>query len=198
MIVQSTYHLPTQPKSIVTLTYSMDASGAVDVEQCLQPGAGLPIIPEVGVRFELDASFQDLRWYGKGPHETYWDRQASGKITVHKGKVEEQLEPYLRPQESGNKTEVRWLDIRNDQARGIKISGAPVINVNANAYSPFELEEADHHVELEASDKVNVRVSGWQMGVGGDDSWGQRVHPEYTLFTNRNYRFGFRIQPIVD
>src|SRR5699024_9858411 len=148
----------------------------------------------VGVHLELADQYNHLVWYGKGPHETYWDRQKSGKIAIHEGKVEEQLTPYLNPQESGNKCGVRWFEISNGNGKGLKVTGLPTVEVNALPYTPFELEEASHHYKLPTSNKVSLRINGWQTGVGGDDSWGQEVHPEYRLFSNQTYQYRFIIE----
>ncbi len=186
-VVAVHYRLPTTSVSLATIRYTVYASNKIEVEHLLQPGKGLADIPEIGMRCELAASFGELKWVGKGPHETYWDRQRSGKVAKHEGQVSEQLQPYLKPQESGNKCGVRWMEVTDKQGNGIKITGDPTVEVNALAYTPFELEEASHHYKLAASDKVSVRINGWQMGVGGDDSWGQQTHPEYRLFANQNY-----------
>ncbi|MGP4041417.1 glycoside hydrolase family 2 TIM barrel-domain containing protein [Gracilibacillus sp. D59] len=192
--VEASYRLPTSSISMVKITYSVNPTGTIEVEQQLLPGEGLADIPEIGMRFETDATFENITWYGKGPHETYWDRQKSGKVAIHNGKVADQLQPYLKPQESGNKCGVRWLELFDEQGNGLKITGDPTVEVNALSYTPFELEEASHHYKLPESDKVSVRVNGWQMGVGGDDSWGQQVHPEYRLHANRSYNYRFTLK----
>ena len=157
----------------------------------LTPGDKLPEIPEVGVMFELDADFENLTWYGRGPHENHWDRNVGAKLALHSGTVEEQFVPYLRPQECGNKTDVRWATLTNAAGRGLRIAGLPTVEFNALPYSPSELEAHDHPYKLPVSDKVVVRVNYKQMGVGGDDSWGARTHPEFTLFANRTYAYAF-------
>jgi beta-galactosidase len=105
--------------------------------------------------------------------------------------------PYLRPQECGNKTSVRWALVTNLQGAGLKISGSPTVEVNALSYTPFELEEHDHGYKLPPSDKTVVRINYKQMGVGGDDSWGQKTHPEFTLYANRYYSYSFKIKGIA-
>ncbi|GAA0285848.1 beta-galactosidase [Gracilibacillus halotolerans] len=190
----ASFEVPTTSRSIVNVRYTIYTTGQIDVHYKLLPGKDLPNIPEIGMRFEMDASYENLEWYGKGPHETYWDRQKSGKIAIHEGKVQDQLEPYLKPQESGNKVGVRWLNVKDQDGNGLRISGSPTIEVNAIPYTPFELEEASHHHLLAKSNKVSIRVNGWQMGVGGDDSWGQKTHPEYRLFANQSYEYTFSIQ----
>lgn len=194
--VQVHYELATVPGSSVKLVYTVSSDGEVEVRMELVPGANLPEIPEIGVMLELDRSFQLLRWYGRGPHENYWDRATGAKLALHSGTVEEQFVPYLRPQECGNKTDVRFATLTNADGRGLRIAGLPTVELNALPYSPAELEAHDHTYKLPASDKVVLRVNYKQMGVGGDDSWGARTHPEFTLFANRTYAYSFTFKGI--
>ncbi|WP_163538856.1 glycoside hydrolase family 2 TIM barrel-domain containing protein [Gracilibacillus sp. YIM 98692] len=197
VVAKAVYQLPTSSISVVELTYTVYPDGAVEVEQHLMPGEGLAEIPAIGVTFDMGLDFDQLKWYGKGPHETYWDRQHGGKLGIYEGRVKEQLQPYLKPQESGNKCGVRWFELRNQDGNGLHVSGDPTIEVNALHYTVNELEAASHHYKLKEPEKVSVTINGWQMGVGGDDSWGQKTHPEYTLFANRCYRFRFAIKGFV-
>ncbi|NOU86588.1 DUF4981 domain-containing protein [Paenibacillus sp. LMG 31460] len=194
--VQVRFELATKPTSEVQLVYTVSPSGEVEVRMELVPGAHLPEIPEIGVLFQLDSSFQQLNWYGRGPHENYWDRATSAKLALHSGTVEEQFVPYLRPQECGNKTDVRWATLTDANGRGLRITGLPTVELNALPYLPSELEAHDHTYKLPASDKVVLRVNYKQMGVGGDDSWGARTHPEFTLYANRNYAYSFTFKGI--
>ncbi|MDR6882619.1 glycoside hydrolase family 2 TIM barrel-domain containing protein [Bacillus sp. 3255] len=194
--VRVAYELATVPVSSATLAYTVSPDGEVEVRMELVPGAQLPEIPEIGVMFELDRSFQQLSWYGRGPHENYWDRATGAKLALHSGTVEEQFVPYLRPQECGNKTDVRWATLTNADGRGIRITGLPTVELNALPYSPAELEAHDHTYKLPVSDKVVLRVNYKQMGVGGDDSWGARTHPEFTLYANRTYAYTFAFRGI--
>lgn len=194
--VRVRFELATQPASEAQLVYTVSSSGEVEVSMQLTPGDKLPEIPEVGVMFEVDAAFENLTWYGRGPHENHWDRNVGAKLALHSGTVEEQFVPYLRPQECGNKTDVRWATLTNAAGRGLRIAGLPTVELNALPYSPSELEAHDHPYKLPVSDKVVVRVNYKQMGVGGDDSWGARTHPEFTLFANRTYAYAFTFKGI--
>jgi beta-galactosidase len=193
--IMSLFELPTNPVTTTSVTMIVTADGAINVTHDLQPGEGLPDIPVIGVEWEMDDSYRDLVWYGKGPHETYWDRQVSGKIAIHQATVDEQVEPYLKPQETGNKCGVRWMEVKGEES-GLLIEGNPTIEAKVLPYTKAELEEASHHYQLPSSDKVVVSVNGWQMGVGGDDSWGAQTHPEYRIFANRNYCYSFTIRLI--
>ncbi|MDQ0974769.1 hypothetical protein QFZ31_004647 [Neobacillus niacini] len=112
------------------------------------------------------------------------------------GKVKDQYIPYLKPQECGNKTEVRWAAITNNEGIGLMINGLPTVEVNALPYTPHEIEQHDHGYKLPEIDKVTLRINYKQMGVGGDDSWGAKTHPEFTLYANRTYTYCFTLKGI--
>ncbi|MFC5530140.1 glycoside hydrolase family 2 TIM barrel-domain containing protein [Cohnella yongneupensis] len=194
--VITTFDLPTSVTSQVEVLYAIYGNGLIDVRMTLSPGNSLPEIPEVGMMLALPASYGRLTWYGKGPHENYWDRADGAKLGIYEGTVAEQFTPYLRPQECGNKTEVRWLTLTDPSGIGLRIVGAPTLEANALAYSPSDLEAHDHPYKLPPSDRVYVRLNYKQMGVGGDDSWGAKTHPEYTLFANRVYTYSYSMQGI--
>ncbi|WP_350020106.1 glycoside hydrolase family 2 TIM barrel-domain containing protein [Priestia flexa] len=179
------------------VVYTVDNSGQVAIRQTLIPGSTLPEIPEFGLRFTMPKEFNQLSWYGKGPHENHWDRNTGAKVGSYTSDVNSQVTPYLRPQECGNKTDVRSASILNENGVGFFIQGTPTIEFSALPYTPFELESYDHHYKLPSSDKTSIRINYKQMGVGGDDSWGAKTHPQYTLYANRPYVHEFTIKPIV-
>lgn len=181
VVMTAHFVIATTPRSHCTVRYVLNTSGSVRVTEELAPGVNLPEIPEVGMMLSMDPSFDRLTWYGMGPHENYWDRQSGVRLGIYNGSVAEQLTPYLRPQECGNKTGVRWAEIRNAQGTGLRIEGAPETELCVLPYTPEELELADHAYKLPESRHTVVRVNLRQMGVGGDDSWGARTHAEFTL-----------------
>lgn len=191
------YELPTTQVSISKIIYTIHGDGQIDVKVDLLPGADLPEIPEIGMLMQLDQTFDNLSWYGKGPHENYWDRNLGAKLGIYSGKVSEQLTPYLRPQECANRTDVRWARLTNEQGAGIEFIGSPTVELNTLSYTPFELEAYDHGYKLPDRDKVVIRINYKQMGVGGDDTWGARTHPEFLLYSNRNYSYSFAIKGIM-
>ncbi|OAS17811.1 glycoside hydrolase family 2 TIM barrel-domain containing protein [Paenibacillus oryzisoli] len=190
------YMLPTTHSSICNLLYTVTGDGRIGIREELLPGHNLPEIPEVGMMLQLDASFENLKWYGRGPHENHWDRAESARLGIYQGKVADQYVPYLRPQECGNKTDVRWAELTRADGLGLRIEGAKAVELNALPYTPSELEAADHMYKLPTSDKIALRVNYRQMGVGGDDSWMSKTHPEFTLYANRSYAYSFSIQGI--
>ncbi|MFA9560461.1 glycoside hydrolase family 2 TIM barrel-domain containing protein [Evansella sp. AB-rgal1] len=195
-VLNVVYQLPTQTSSRCAVSYTVSADGRVDVEQELVPNGELPEIPAVGMMFVMAGAFENMEWYGRGPHESYWDRLKGAKVGVYSGKVSDQFVPYLRPQECGNKTDVRWATFVNGDGIGLKVAGDPVVELNALPWTPAEIEECDHGYKLPESEKVVVRVNLHQMGVGGDDSWGAITHPEFTLYADKPYKYTYSLQGI--
>lgn len=189
------YEIPTTNPSTCAIEYTIMTNGVVKVDYTLIPGKDLPEIPEVGILFTMDSTFENIEWYGKGPHENHIDREKGAKVGIYEGKVEGQYVPYLKPQECGNKIAVRWATITNNEGIGIKIIGAPTFELNVLPYTPYELEAASHRHKLPAIDKTVVRVNAIQMGVGGDSSWGHRTHPEFTIYADKTYEYTFYLQP---
>lgn len=182
----------------VSLEYEINSMGKIEIRYGLLPGNGLPDIPEMGLQMILNPSFDRFSWYGKGPYETYWDRQLGSKIGLYESKVSEQYVPYLKPQENGNHVGVRKAMIFNKNRHGIALNGLPTVELNVLPYLSEELEEATYGYKLNETDKTVVRVNLAQTGIGGDDSWGKRTHPEFCLPANRQYNFVFNLQLLVN
>src|SRR5690606_38609069 len=113
VVVTVLYSVPTTTESRVEIKYTINGSGEVQVDYELAPGSDLPEIPEVGLLFTMEQQFENLKWYGRGPHENYIDRNKGAKLGLYDGKVKDQYVPCLKPQECGNKTDVRWATITN-------------------------------------------------------------------------------------
>ena len=154
-------------------------------------------MPIFAVSFKVSADYDQLEWYAMGPEENYSDRAAGARPGVFTNKVADNLSGYVKPQESGNRTGVRWVNLTNSDGHGIKISSTTrPVECNFSPYTAFELENAAHHYELPNVHYTVVTVAGKQMGVGGDDSWGAPVHPEHLVKANEDMEFEFMIQPI--
>ncbi len=189
--IQEKYILPTKNPSEYFINYIINNNGEIKIKATLKPGQELPEIPEIGMMCILDKSYDNLCWFGKGPFENYWDRAEGAKMGLYEQKVQDQFVPYLRPQECGNKTNVRWATLLNQEEIGIMIKGNPKIELNALPFTPFELEAHDHVYKLPESEKVVVRINHKQMGIGGDNSWGRKTHPEFRLPADREYNYEY-------
>jgi beta-galactosidase len=144
----------------------------------------------------LSAEFDRVAWYGRGPHETYWDRKTGGEIGLYQRSVEELLHPYIRAQDVGNRADVRWVAFTNSEGFGLKVTGHEPLNFSAWPFTAADLERATHDYQLPRRDRVTVNIDHQLHGVGGDNSWGARTHPEYTLPGGKPYRYTFTLSPV--
>lgn len=188
-----TLNIPTNPATSVQVRYEVQRDGAIDTTLLWNPKEELGDMPEFGFIFALDASLDHVRWYGLGPEETYADRKRGGRLGIWENEVCDNMARYLLPQECGNKEDVRWGEVFDDDGHGIRFTALDgTMCFSALPYSPHELENATHAHELPPVYYTYVRVSMAQMGIGGDDSWGARVHPEYLIDTSGPMEFRFR------
>lgn len=190
-----TYHMPTTPAAMCKLVYTVYGDGYIETALNYDIVKELGDMPEFGVMFKVDADYNQVKWYGMGPEETYIDRCKGAKLGIYENKVEENMAKYLNPQECGNKTEVRWACVTDKKGRGLMFTGN-YMNFSALPYTPHELESARHEFELPQVHYTVIRVSKQQMGIGGDDSWGARTHEEYLLSTKENMKFTFGFKGI--
>ena len=189
------YDLQTTPAATCQLTYEVYGDGHIRTTLSYEAVEGLPDMPEFGVLFKLNADYDQVEWYGYGPEETYADRDQGAKLGIYRNKVAENMAAYLVPQECGNKTKVRYAKVTDRQGRGMLFSGKD-LSFSALPYTPHEIENAKHHYELPPVHYTVVRVAGNQMGIGGDDSWGAPVHPEYHIYVGAKLTFSFTFRGI--
>ncbi|NWQ40780.1 DUF4981 domain-containing protein [Bacillus sp. EB106-08-02-XG196] len=192
--IETVLQLQTSPVSRCTIHYEITGDGEILVAFELLPGESLPEIPEIGMILPLVKSFEEFSWYGKGPHENYWDREKGAKIGLYSSTVENEFIPYLKPQEYGNKIDVRSFVIDNGAGVKLHVTSDSLLEMNAGAYSATELQEAGHTYQLPERTKTYLRVNHKQMGVGGDDSWAAKTHPEFTLFSDQTYQYSFTLK----
>jgi beta-galactosidase len=164
------------------------------VDGRLTPGSGpLPELPRFGMQMAVPAALSTMTWLGRGPHENYWDRATGAAVGRYSGKVVDLVHEYVRPQENGNRTDVRWLALTDASGAGILASGLPLLSVSAWPYTMDDLEKAAHTNELPRRDTITLNLDYRQTGVGGDDGWGARPHADYTLDA-KPYAYRFRLR----
>ena len=190
-----TYYMPTTPAAKCQVAYTVFGDGTVETKLTYDPVEGLPDMPEFGMMFKLNADYDNVEWYGYGSEETYADRRHGAKLGIYKNKAADNMAKYLVPQECGNKVGVRYAKVTDDRGRGLLFSGDE-LSFSALPYTPHELENAAHPYELPQVHYTVVRVALAQMGVGGDDSWGAWVHPEYHIDVTKPLEFTFRFRGI--
>lgn len=165
-------------------------------------GRDLPELPRFGMRMQLPAGYDNLSYYGRGPWENYSDRKTASFIGVYKDKVENQFTwSYIRPQEGGYKTDVRWFTLTNDKGKGILVEGVQPIcfsatNNRAEDLDPGLTKKQQHPTDIKPRREVYVNVDLAQRGVGGDNSWGALPHEQYRLL-DKKYSYSYTIK-LVD
>lgn len=193
--VTYTYFMPTTPAGKCQVSYTVFGDGTIETKLMYDPVEGLPDMPEFGMMFQFNADYDNLTWYGMGPEETYADRRYGAKLGIYSSKVADNMAKYLVPQECGNKVGVRYVRLVDAKGRGMMFEGDE-LSFSALPYTPHELENAAHVYELPQVHHTIVRVALAQMGVGGDDSWGSLVHPEYHIDVTKPLEFTFRFKGI--
>ena len=193
--VTYTYFMPTTPAGKCQVSYTVFGDGTIETKLMYDPVEGLPDMPEFGMMFQFNADYDNLTWYGMGSEETYADRRHGAKLGIYSNKVADNMAKYLVPQECGNKVGVRYARIADAKGRGMMFEGDE-LSFSALPYTPHELENAAHVYELPQVHHTIVRVALAQMGVGGDDSWGSLVHPEYHIDVTKPLEFSFRFKGI--
>lgn len=198
--VQARYAQP-DSRSGVTLTYVFSGSGEVTVVQDLviHPADKFPELPAFGMELVLAPGLDSVKYFGRGPHENYIDRNTSAHVGYYKGTVEEQYVPYAAPQENGNKTDTRWLVLHDASGTGLMFRGLPRLEFSALHYSPEDLSRRTpgirHMSDPEKRPEVYLTLNQRQMGVGGDDSWGAKTHAAYCI-PARTMQFAWQIRPV--
>ena len=170
----------------------------------------LPEIVRFGVNLVMPREFDQISWLGRGPHESYQDRYTSALVGLYSGPVADQYFAYIRPQENGNKTDVRWMSISNKDGLGLQFIGLPLLSVSAHhqimedfespARTDGRVKEGEkmvrrHTTDVVPRDLTSLNIDYKQMGVGGDDSWGAWTHDQYRL-KEKAYNYSFRISPL--
>jgi len=201
--VTSTARLPAGGAT-QSYTYTIHGDGSVEIDSVFEPGnTPLPDLPRVGMQMRVIRALRNVEWYGRGPQENYWDRNLGAAVGIYKNDVDHLWFPYVEPQETGNRTDIRWVSFTDDQGFGLKATGMPLLNFSAWPFRMSELEHEKtpvnfghkHSAEIVPSDDITVNLDVRQMGVAGDDSWGAPVHREFSLPSSR-YEYKFLLEPV--
>ena len=197
IILRYTYDLPTVPSTKVNISYYIEEDGVIKVTVHYNGVDGLPELPVLGMNFRLLSEFDSFIWYGKGKEENYIDRCDGAKLGVYSSTPIKNLSKYLVPQECGNRTDTRWVEVRNEEGEGLRFSYEELpFEFSVLPYNCIELENALHQEDLPPVNFTNVNIIGRQMGVGGDDSWGAPVLKEYCIDSSKDIEYTFKISGI--
>ncbi len=186
-------------KGAAKLDYLIDGNGTIETKVRLQlKDEGAVMLPRVGMRFQLIEELDQLSWFGRGPVETYSDRQRGAWIGQFSGNVDDLFYEYLDPQESGNHTEVRWAELVDGAGSGLKIGAGDqgLLEVSVYPCSEYDIQLANHPHELPKRPYNILNLDLGQSGVGGTDSWGAKPLQQYQLQSNNEYEYSFVLKPL--
>lgn len=198
--IEAGYTLP-DVESKHTVAYSIYNTSDVVIKNHFIPGKdGLPELLRFGMRMRMPKDFDHVQWYGRGPHENYWDRKTSAFIGIYANTVRDQYVKYASPQENGYKTDVRWVALTKRNGVGLLAAGQPTLCFSALPYSIEDFTQerrgTKHPTDLAERDYIELNIDHNQTGVGGDDSWGARPLDHYTLLP-KEYSYSFRLRPFL-
>ena len=199
LVMVYSMHIDSLTGTTLKTDYSIDGEGAIKINRVVEiKNNNLPEIPRIGIKLSLDGSFDQVKWFGRGPHESYWDRKQSASIGIYEGSVWEQSFQYVRPQETGNKTDIYWMALYNSN-NGIMAVGLPKFDGSVHQYPYEDLDyypNSQKHgkIDLVPKDHVDWLIDYKQMGVGGDNSWGAKPMKKYTLYPGV-YEHSFMLLP---
>ncbi|MEM1214202.1 MAG: glycoside hydrolase family 2 TIM barrel-domain containing protein [Bacteroidota bacterium] len=178
------------------LQYRINGAGEIGVRFRLEADSTLPNLPRVGMQWRGPATWQTVDYYGKGPHETYQDRQLGAKVGRYRQSLQDFGTSYARPQEHGNHMGIRAIQFRATTGPGVQFRGQ-TLNVSAYPYSIAALAAAKHTSDLPQQGPVTINIDAMQMGVGGDNTWSKAAapHPEHQLQAG-NYQLYFIVSPL--
>jgi beta-galactosidase len=184
-----------------TVRYTVTGDGEVLIvnDLAFRPKSNPPDMPRIGMRMAMPQGFDRVQWSGRGPQENYLDRKSAAYVGLYETTVAEQMVPYVAPQEYGNRSDTRWVAVRDKEGIGLLIVGQPRLGFSALPHWPEDLtlesRGAKHPADIIKRDFTCLALDQAQMGVGGDDSWGAPVHPEYTL-PAKSCSYSFRVRPL--
>ena len=188
--------LPTTTESSYHQKFIVYGTGDIKITSTLTPGAGLPEIPVIGNSLTLPKEFSNVTWYGKGPDENYIDRQSGYEIGIYKKDVDDFFIDYIKPQETGNRTDTRWVSMTNSEGTGLLAKTDVPMEFSALYYTAEELTNVMHSYMLGSKDNITLRLNQRQMGLGGDNSWGAKPLPAYLNPSDRTYEYTYTLKPV--
>ncbi|OUJ76274.1 glycoside hydrolase family 2 TIM barrel-domain containing protein [Hymenobacter crusticola] len=187
-----------------TVTYLIGPDGAVQVTAAIDMTShDLPELPRFGMRLDLPGRYDQLRYYGRGPWENYSDRNLASFLGTYQDSVSGQFtRGYIRPQENGYHTDVRWLSLTNSTGQGLRVEGAQplgfsALHVRAEDLDPGLTKKQQHPTDIRMRHNVTLQVDLKQRGVGGDDSWGALPHDQYRLL-DKKYSYSYTLRLVGD
>jgi beta-galactosidase len=181
-----------------TMTYTIHGGGEIQVESSYKPGTEkLAMMPRFGNELVVAPGLENITWYGRGPQETMIDRNFE-RIGVYSGTVDKQWVEYMRPQENGNKTDVRWVKLTNTAGVGLMATGSVPLNITARHFTKEDLEHAAYTFQMKHHPETYLNLDLKEMGAGGIDSWSPNAYPmmPYRIPSDQAYSYSYTLKPV--
>ncbi|WP_291868925.1 glycoside hydrolase family 2 TIM barrel-domain containing protein [Maribacter sp.] len=224
--LQITYELPGVETTFSSI-YNIYGNGVIGISNVLNETTYKADIPRIGMRMQMPKQYDNLTYFGRGPWENYKDRKASAFIDVYESKVKDQYVPYIRPQENGYKTDVRWAALSNDQnngllivtkdkKKGFGISALHMPNEDFDTTSNLaydanndvdkeyqidgipEVNSSKHTIHIKEKDLIQLNIDLDQRGVAGDDSWYSKPQEKYLINGQVKHTYSFFLIPFLN
>ena len=199
--VKADYEIPAVSATL-SLTYLINSKGVIKVTQKLDAdeSAKVPDLFRFGMQMQMPEKFEFIEYYGRGPIENYIDRNNSTFIGKYRQTVDEQFYPYIRPQETGTKTDIRWWQLKNISGTGLEFIGETPFSASALHYTIESLDDGDekdqrHSPEAPKAHLTNFCIDKVQYGLGCINTWGALPMEKYRL-PYGDYEFSFIIKPV--
>lgn len=200
-VVKAVYDMP-DVKATLTITYTIAPDGTMGVEQTMDATEGEKVSDmfRFGMLMQLPFQMDNSTFYGRGPIENYIDRKGSQNVGIYSQTAEEQFFPYIRPQETGTKSDIRWWQQTDKAGKGFRITSGNLFSASALHYSIDDLDEGEekeqrHSYEVPLSKYTELCIDKEQFGVGGENSWGAWPLPQHRLgYADKT--FSFVISPV--
>ncbi|MBD3211875.1 MAG: DUF4981 domain-containing protein, partial [Candidatus Lokiarchaeota archaeon] len=188
------FELPNSNEGL-EINYIINGNGKINIRSSFTPNKDMK---RFGMQTTISGKYDKMTWYGRGPHETMEDRKTGAAVGIYSGKIKDLVHNYVRPQENGNRSDIRWCKFTDNEEKGILISdeGGTFLNISAWPYAMEDLERANHNHELPLRDNITLNIDYKQEGVGGDLPGLPTVHKEYKLKRGKRYDFYFSIEPL--
>ena len=184
----------------VNVVYNIKQDGTIRVDFSLKASNKLPNIPKIGMQMGVQRKFDQISWYGKGELENYIDRSFGSMVGKYSLPINDFIEHYVKPQENGNRTEVRWMTFATpSKNKGLLVvNDSKLLSMSAWPYTQENLSEATHTFDLKDPGFLTVNIDLIQMGVGGNDSWSPVAQPlEKYQIPSGNYNYSFYLVPFL-
>jgi len=186
-------------KAKVAIIYTINGAGKIKVDYALNPSSDLPNLPKVGMQMGIRRNYDQITWYGRGLLENYIDRNSGFDVGIYSQSIQDFMEPYVVPQENGNRTDVRWMQLSDKKKdKGLLVVADSLLSMSAWPYTEANILAAKHTNKLKDAGFITLNIDLKQMGVGGNDSWSEVAQPlEKYQLPAKPYRYTFYLMPDV-